>query len=99
MKSIVYIAGQITGTDDYMERFKKAEEEVKHMFNCVPINPTMVSATLLEAECDHEQFMEVTKSLLKCCDTIYLLKGWQNSAGAVSELKYALYNDYKILTE
>ncbi len=98
-KDIVYIAGPISGTTDYMERFKNAEEAIKRMYKCFPINPTIVSEVMIAAECTYEQFMNVTNSLLKCCNAIYLLEGWQHSSGAVAELKYALDNGFKIFTE
>lgn len=99
IKSIVYIAGPISGTADYMERFKNAEDAIKQMYKCVPINPTIVSEAMIAAECTYEQFMNVTKKMLECCNAIYLLKGWQHSSGAVAELKYALDNEFKIFTE
>lgn len=41
----VYISGSITGTDDYMERFSKAEKELEAQGFGV-INPAKVNAQL-----------------------------------------------------
>ena len=43
----IYISGAITGTDDYMERFAKAEKELTEQGYSV-INPAKVNAQLPE---------------------------------------------------
>ena len=97
-KYVIYIAGPISGTTNYMERFKKAEEFIRAL-NSVPINPTIISKSLLDAGAEYVRFMSVTRELLKCCDGIYLLNGWEYSMGAMAELRFALANDYEIFTE
>lgn len=97
-REVIYIAGAITGTDDYLERFEKAEQTIRKSKR-VPINPTIISKPLLEAKANYQQFMSVTNELLKCCNGIYLLNGWEHSAGAKEELRYALANNYNIYTE
>lgn len=46
----VYISGSITGTDDYMERFSKAEKELEAQGFGV-INPAKVNAQLPADNC------------------------------------------------
>ena len=41
----IYISGAITGTDDYMERFEKAEKELTDKGYSV-LNPAKVNAQL-----------------------------------------------------
>ena len=43
----IYISGAITGTDDYMERFSKAEKELAEQGYSV-VNPAKVNAQLPE---------------------------------------------------
>ena len=97
-REVIYIAGAISGTNDYMERFKNAENVIRKSGR-VPINPTIISKPLLEANANHQQFMSVTIELLECCNGIYLLNGWERSTGAKEELMYALANNYNIYTE
>ena len=84
----VYIAGPITGTDDYMERFAAAEAKLQKEGNLV-VNPTAFSAHLLNAEFDWAEFMSVTLTLMSMCDKVYLLPGWKNSKGCRCEVKEA----------
>ncbi len=96
--NVVYIAGPITGTTDYMERFKQAEDQLRDA-GYTPVNPTIVSKTLLAAGCKYEEFMRVTHELLKVCGAILLLFEWESSKGALRELKYALENGYDVYCE
>lgn len=94
----VFISGPITGTDDYEERFEKAEKALKAN-GYYPINPTKCSEHLLEAEFSWDEFIEVTMSLLKQCSGIYMLKDWENSRGAAKEFQYAATHNYFIIKE
>ena len=91
----VYISGPVTGTDDYVERFQKAEDELYGQ-GFIPVNPAAVNAMLPE-ETAYEEYMKVSLVLLDMCDAIYLLEGWQDSRGANREYGYALAKDYIIL--
>ena len=81
----VYISGPITGTDDYMERFINAEKELEAQGFGV-INPAKVNAQL-------------SMLMLNMCTHIYMLKGWEKSAGANREFGYALAKDMIIMRE
>lgn len=92
---MIYIAGAISNTTDYIERFKKAEEVLaKHD---KVINPAKVCDTL--PPLTHDGYMSICIPLLKLCDTILMLKGWESSGGAMQEYEYALTNDYLVLME
>ena len=94
----VFISGGITGVADYMERFRAAEEQLKRKGYKV-INPTVVSEHLLDADADWNDFMVVTQALLAICDSIYMLRGWEQSAGAAVEHKIALETNKCIIYE
>lgn len=95
---VIYIAGPITGTSDYKERFKRAEEQIRSV-GFIPVNPTVVSDPLTEAGCEYDEFMSVTHELLKVCGAILMLNDWESSKGAQRELFYALDNGYEIYCE
>ena len=82
-----YISGAITGTDDYMERFAKAEKELTECGYSV-INPAKVNARLPD-DTTYEEYMKMSLAMLDMCDYIYMLNGWQNSSGACLEYQYA----------
>lgn len=81
----VYISGAITGTDDYLERFEKAEKELA---DYQVLNPAAVCARLPELE--YEDYMTVAFTMLSMADAIYMLPGWQQSKGANREYGYAI---------
>lgn len=96
-KTRIYISGKITGTDDYISRFNKAEIEMINQGYEV-VNP----ATMLDhlpTSTTHAEYMHVSYALLDICDGIYLMDGWQNSKGAVMEYDYALEKGLIVLYE
>jgi hypothetical protein len=87
-KQVIYISGAISGTDDYIERFKRAEEHFKFMEWAV-INPAEVLNPLKDV-LDYETMMDINFKLLDYADAIYMLKGWEQSRGANREFGFAL---------
>lgn len=97
MITTVYISGKITGTTDYRERFEKAEEKLIAQGYDV-VNPAKINANL-PTICTHDDYMKVCIAELSICDTIYLLRGYGTSKGALEELAYAINHDYTIIAE
>jgi nucleoside 2-deoxyribosyltransferase len=93
----IYISGPITGTKDYMERFAKAEAELKAEGHEV-INPAEVNSSLPKGT-THKEYMEVAMTLLKMCDCVFMLRNWVESHGAMQEFNYAVAHDYFIRFE
>lgn len=93
----VYISGPITGTDDYIERFEKAENDLKSQGYSV-INPAKVNANLPE-DTTWNEYMKMSLCMLAMCDGIYMLKGWKESRGANMELMRAKELCFKVLYE
>lgn len=85
----VYISGKITGTDDYMERFSAAEMFLRSKGYEV-INPAKENAHFPE-DTTWETYMKESIKMLMDCDYIYLLDGWELSAGAKMEAKIATW--------
>lgn len=97
MKEGIYISGPITGFEDYKETFAKAEEDLMKRFPGAKIfNP----ARIMEGfpYLDYEDCMTVCLTVLdNFCDTIYMLKYWEDSRGANRELGYALGQDKAVI--
>ena len=93
----IYISGAITGTDDFMERFAKAEKELTEQSYSV-VNPAKVNAQLPE-DTTYEEYMKMSFCLLSLCDVAYFLNGWRNSNGANKEYRYALEHSIKAIFE
>lgn len=85
----VYISGAITGTTDYLDRFKKAEIELSAKYDV--INPAAV-CSLLPNDLTHDEYMEVCYSLLNLADFIYVIpdESSAESEGVKEEVQYAL---------
>ncbi len=88
MNNKIYISGPITGSDNYIEHFAKAEKWLKK-FGYSVINPVKVNAQLPE-ETTYEEYMKMSLVMLEMCEYIYMLDGWENSCGACLERQYAL---------
>lgn len=84
----VYISGVITGTDDFMERFKEAEDRLTDEGMSV-INPAHANS-YMPKDTTYEEYMKVAFCLLEMCDAIYMPRGWKESRGANREYGYAL---------
>lgn len=74
----IYISGAITGTDNYMERFAKAEKELTEQGYSV-VNPAKVNAQLPE-DTDYEDYMKMSFCMLDMCDSICMLKAGKSLA-------------------
>ncbi|NZB12636.1 DUF4406 domain-containing protein [Escherichia coli] len=84
MRVRVYIAGPMTGYKNFnREAFHKAEEELKREGH------TVLSPAVLPDGLTQPHYMDICMAMIRCVDAIYMLKGWQRSAGAKAELALA----------
>lgn len=93
----IYISGKITGTDDFMERFRVVEERLESEGMSV-INPAHANA-YMPKDTTYEEYMKVSFCLLDMCEVIYMMNGWERSCGANREYGYALAKDKMIMFE
>ena len=93
----VFISGPITGEVQYIARFEFAEDTLYEMGFEDVINPAAISALL--PELPWEAYMEMLLPLLKQCQVIYSLAGWEKSAGARIEREYAARLGLELMEE
>lgn len=94
-KKRCYIAGAVTGTDDYKERFEETAYKVIFLKH-IPVNP-------IELAHNHdkswESYMKETIPAMMRCNAIYMMKGWRQSKGATIEHNLAKKLNYTIIYE
>lgn len=83
----IYLAGPITGTDDYMSRFNAVETRLRYAGHKV-INPAK-KCLILGSDQPHDVYMKHVLPFLLECDGIYLMDGWENSEGCKLEKSVA----------
>lgn len=87
----VYIAGKITGNENYREEFEKAQAELEKDGHTV-LNPAVLPEGLTKAE-----YMRICFAMIDIADEVRFLPGWQDSEGAKVEYTYCLYVGKKML--
>lgn len=92
----IYISGPITGIDNYIDNFNKAEEYLTSLGHDV-INPAKVDMSL--PKMTYDEYLLIDLFLLNQCQAIYMLNGWNHSKGAKEELKTALLQGIDIYLE
>lgn len=92
----IYIAGKISGFDEYSYRnkFANAEKHLRLLGHDV-INPTYITQIGLD-ESYRDLIMEILGMILTTCDAIYMLDDWTKSEGAKSEYWMAKEMSLKI---
>ncbi|EPE7216505.1 DUF4406 domain-containing protein [Escherichia coli] len=84
MRVSIYIADPMTGYENFnREAFHRAEEALKREGHTV-LNPAVLPDGLTQP-----QYMDICMAMIRCVDAVYMLKGWQRSAGAKAELALA----------
>lgn len=82
----VYIAGRISGTPDFKERFAAAERWLEQQGFTDIFNPAAKQPEGLT----YKEYIDRDLKELMGCDAIYLMPDWEESKGARLEKNYAL---------
>lgn len=99
-KEYIYISGPISGINDYKERFAKAKKklEAQGFSVCNPVDlDSLVKCHFSDPT--WVDYMKIDIRFLCVCDSIFMLKGWENSRGAKLEHHIAQELGMKIYYE
>lgn len=80
-KTVVYIAGPMTGKPDGNRAAFYAAEKRLRSEGFIVLNPAILPDGL-----EHHQYMVMTLAMLEQADAIWLLDGWEHSTGARQEV-------------
>ena len=89
---VLYIAGPMTGKKEWNKpAFDKAAKKLREQ-GFIVLNPSETPMGLTR-----EQYMDIDLAMVRACDGIYMLNGWQWSPGATAERAYAVYLEKEII--
>ena len=86
----IYIAGKITGNENYREEFAKAQAELEKDGHIV-LNPAVLPEGLTKGE-----YMRICFAMIDVADQVVFLPGWQDSDGARLEEQYCRYIEKEV---
>jgi len=78
----IYIAGKITGDENYREKFEVFANYEDRQGN-IPLNPAVLPAGMTQAD-----YMRICFAMLDCADEARFIPGYEESPGAMLELDY-----------
>lgn len=93
----IYISGPISGHDiEHRRKVFEAYEANLFSNGYVPVNPMKNG---LPADAPTKEHMKRDLELLRTCDVIFMMKGWNHSAGCWTEFHDALAIGLEVMFE
>ena len=89
---IVYISGKISGNPEYKKQFAAAAARLRQQ-GIEVINPEVLP------QMEYHKYPDICMAMISAADMVYLLEGWEESAGAAWERAYALRMGKRIREE
>lgn len=99
MRTKCYISGPITGIKDHMKHFEHYENRIKKEKSWAVINPARVCGELPPEDTTYAEYMDLSIALMRQCNCVFMLPGWENSKGARFENEYAKFCGMEIYEE
>lgn len=105
MKHTIYVAGPMRGkNENNAEAFARAEARLRRrcftVINPLNIGRSIAPDEVIASDADLlKTVMRIERMLIRHCDAIYLLEGWEESVGAKAELVTAIGFDCMIFLE
>lgn len=89
----IYISGPITKDPNYKTKFAKAAAKIERAGHKV-INPAVLADYAPGQPWSF--YMTMALAALPWCDAIYMLEGYEDSPGAMIELRWAMDHNLKV---
>lgn len=79
----IYIAGKITGRENYKADFKSIEEKL------IEQGHTVMNPSILPEGFEQTDYHHICMAMVDICDAVYFLPTWTDSKGSHLEMGYA----------
>ena len=89
----VYIAGKISGDNNYVSKFERVERMIRVMGYKV-LNPAIQPQGM-----SSEYYVKTSLTMLEECDCVYFMEDWETSKGATLERLYCDYTEKPYATD
>ncbi len=86
-KKVIYIAGPITGVENYWEAFERAAEDLEGL-GYIALNPARLPQGMTNSQC-----MRICFAMIDSADAVLFLEDWRRSNGANLEAAYCEYTE------
>ena len=81
----IYIAGRVTDNPTANKEFSDAEQWVRKQHpEAIILNPTILPEGM-----EYGDYMDICLAMVRACDVLYTIRGWNTSPGAQAEVALA----------
>ena len=90
----VFLSGGISIDKNYRKKFYGTELFLSHYYKYIVLNPCVFPLGL-----SHDEYMHMCYAMIDVSDSVYFLKGWDDSVGSQAEMKYAIEHGKQVMYE